>query len=239
MRISEVTSSNKPYIRIVKGKKRIDIPITPKTVVLPPSRGSMREYAFVGCENIRVNYKGKIVKLNWSFNHNKMTLYCTSGRKAYCWNNVKVATITDIHGKKEHLVVSKRDFGDETERRRYKRYPFVKPVTIIQGDRQYDATSLDLSYGGVALIVKKRINLVPSQQIRVDFGTDTKILIRLVRTVFRQDGSELFGFSISQVYRAEIAKILRIDEPKGTGKDKDSEKDTDVGWSQSSIKRWH
>ena len=52
MKISEVTTLNKPYIRVSKGKKKIDIPIIPKLVLLPPSRMNLRKYAFVGCESI-------------------------------------------------------------------------------------------------------------------------------------------------------------------------------------------
>ncbi|MBP5594100.1 MAG: hypothetical protein J6Y02_01870 [Pseudobutyrivibrio sp.] len=74
MKISDLTTLNKPYIRVSKGKKKIDIPIIPKLVLLPPSRSNLRKYAFVGCESIRFNFKGKTVKLNWAFNHNKMTL---------------------------------------------------------------------------------------------------------------------------------------------------------------------
>ena len=239
MRISDLTSLNKPYIRITKGKKKIDIPISPKMVVLPPSKSSLRKYAFVGCDSIRFNFKGKTVKLNWSFNHNKMTLYCTSGHKAYSWPNIKVITITGGNGKKEHLIVSKKAFGDETERRRFKRYPIVRNVTIIQGDKRFAASTVDISYGGAGIVVKKQISLIPSQPIRVDFGDNISVPIRLVRTIFIPDGSELFGCFISQVHRPEMARILRVEEAIDIGVKRTPVEKEDAGWSAGTIKRWH
>lgn len=239
MKISEVTTLNKPYIRVSKGKKKIDIPIIPKLVLLPPSRMNLRKYAFVGCESIRFNFKGKIVKLNWAFNHNKMTLYCTSGRQAYSWNNIKVITVFGANGKKEHLVISRKAFGDETERRRHKRYPIARNVIILQGDNKFPATTVDISYGGVGITVKKQINLIPSQPIRVDFGDGISVPVRLVRSTFRGDGSELFGCSISSTYRPEMAKILRAEEAIEIGVKRNPKEKEDAGWSQTSIKRWH
>ena len=244
MRISEITTANKPYIRIVKGKKKVDIPVIPKSVVMPIGRIGYRDCGYVGCENIRVNFKGKVVRLNWTFNHNKMTLFCSSGHKAYSWKNVKVATFTDVKGKKENVIVCKRAYGDETERRRYKRYPLVKKVTISQGDNSFDASTMDMSFGGVGLLVNKRINIIPSEPINVDFG-DAKIRVRLVRTVFRDDGSEFFGCSVSKVYKYEMAKLITHDEAEANRakeaaeKAKKIAKETDSGWSQSSISRWH
>lgn len=245
MRISEVTSSNKPYIRIVRGKKRVDIPITPKTIVLPPNKASLRDYGYVGCETIRVNYKGKTVKINWAFNHNKMTLYCSSGHKAYSWHNVKIATVTNAKGKKEHLVVCKRPYGTETERRRFKRYPLVKSIIISQGDNSFNASTVDLSFGGVGIALKNRINIIPSEPIIVNFDDSTTIRARLVRTVFKEDGSEILGCSVSKVYKYEMAKMITQDEARinqekeEAAKAKKQAKETDAGWTQESIKRWH
>ena len=244
MRISEITAANKPYIRVVKGKKKIDIPITPKSVILPTSRMYYRDCGYVGCESIRVNFKGKVVKINWTFNHNKMVLYCSSGHKAYSWNNVKVATYTNAKGKKENVIVCKRAYGDETERRRYKRYPMVKRIIISQGDNAYEAATCDLSFGGIGITVKNRINIIPSEPINVDFG-DAKVRARLVRTVFREDGSELFGCSVSKVYKYEMAKIITQDEAAANREKEEAAKakklarETDKGWTQDSIKRWH
>ena len=244
MRISEITTANKPYIRIIKGKKKIDIPITPKLVALPMGKSNYRDCGYVGCENIRVNFKGKVVKINWTFNHNKMTLFCSSGHKAYSWSNVKVATFTDARGKKQNLIVCKRAYGDETERRRYKRYPLVKYIVISQGDNMYEAATADLSFGGIGIVSKKRINIIPSEPINVDFG-DVKIRARLVRTVFREDGSELFGCSVSKVYKYEMAKLITHDEAEANrakeeaAKAKKIAKETDSGWNEGRITRWH
>ena len=244
MRMQEITASNKPYIRITKGKKKVDIPISPKVVLLPPSKGYLRNYALLGCDSIRFQFKGKVVKLNWAFNHNKMTLYCTSGRKAYEWRNVKVATITGAHGKKEHLVVCKRSYGDETDRRRFIRYPVVKNVTILQGDKSFPATTVDISYGGVGLKTKSAITLVPNEPIKVDFG-DAKVTVRLVRSVFCGDGTELFGCSVSSVFRPEMAKILHISnspldiELAAGAAEKKRKKKEDAIWNADAFKRWH
>ena len=245
MRLQEISAANKPYIRVTKGKKKVDIPISPKVVLLPPSKGYLRNYALLGCESIRFHFKGKVVKLNWAFNHNKMTLYCTSGHKAYSWNNIKVATITGAHGKKEHLVVCKRAYGDETERRRFIRYPVVKEVTIIQGDKQFPASTVDISYGGMGLKSKAAISLIPTQPIKVDFG-DTKVAIRLVRTVFNGDGTEFFGCSVSSLYRQDMAKILHISNSpldidlaaQSVAKEKKKKKE-DPAWTADAFKRWH
>jgi hypothetical protein len=244
MRLQEVTASNKPYIRVTKGKKKVDIPISPKVVLLPPSKGYLRNYALLGCESIRFHFKGKTVKLNWAFNHNKMTLYCTSGRKAYSWNNIKVATVTGARGKKEHIVVCKRAYGDETERRRFIRYPVVKEVTIIQGDNKFPATTVDISYGGMGLKCTHAISLIPTQPIKVDFG-DTKVSIRLVRTIFNGDGSEFFGCSVSSVFRQDMAKILHINnspldiELASEAVKKKPKKREDPAWNADAFKRWH
>ena len=139
MRISEITSENKPYIKISKGNKKVEVPIIPKPVVIPAGRLNMKKYSYVGCENIRVRFKGKIVRLNWAFNHNKISLLCSADRKAYCWKNIKVVTFNAPNGKKEQIVVCKRDYGDETERRKFKRYSVNKPVTIRQGHRRRPA----------------------------------------------------------------------------------------------------
>lgn len=245
MRISELTSGNKPYIRIIRGKKKVDIPITPKFVMLPATKMLYKDYGYVGCEAIRINFKGKTVKLNWTFNHNKMTLFCSSGRKAYSWKNVKVTTVTTANGKKEHLIVCKRAYGDETERRRYKRFPIIKSIVISQGVNRYEASTADISYGGVGIVVKRRINIIPSEPIVVEFGDNSKVKARLVRTVFRDDGSELFGCAISKVYKYELAKIISLDDAIANSKRneaaqaREKSKNTDAGWNESSIKRWH
>ncbi len=239
MRISEITSLNKPYIRVFRGKRKVDIPIAPKIIMLPASKSYLRDYAFIGCDSIKFNYKGKSVKLNWTFNHNKMTLYCTSGRKAYCWRNVRVATVINANGKKEHIVFCKRAYGDETERRRFKRYPMIKNVTIIQGNKKFAASTLDISYGGVGLKVNKMINLVPSEPIKVDFG-ESIVSVHLVRTIFSSDGSEIFGCSVSSAFRSEMSEQVRTVMPvvEYTPKKEPKPKE-DAGWSAASIKRWH
>ena len=243
MRISEITTANKPYIRIVKGKKKIDIPITPKFVMLPPNKLGLKKYAFVGCENVRVKFKGKIVKINWAFNHNKMTLYCSSGHKAYAWNNVKVATITNAKGKKEQLVVCKREFGDETERRKYKRYPMIKRVIITQGNASYEGATMDISYNGLGIAVDRNARINPTEPLNIDFGNDTRVRARLVRTVFREDGTEFLGCHVSNMYRTDMVKLVAVNEAKSESKqhdkEKDKEKDTDKGWYEGQIKRWH
>lgn len=243
MRLSEITSANKPYIRIVKGKKRVDIPIVPKLVLLPPNKSNYRKYAFVGCENIRVRFKGKTVKLNWTFNHNKMTLYCSSGHKAYSWTNVKVATITSVNGKKEQLLVCKHDYGDETERRKYKRYPMIKRVTITQGSNVFDGATVDISYGGVGISVKRNIKVIPSEPLSLDFGDSKKVKARLVRTVFKDDGSEILGCFIPAVFKSDMVRLVHEDDTlevaKSSNSDREKQRDTDRGWYEGQIKRWH
>ncbi len=242
MRISEITSSNKPYIRIVKGKKRVDIPIVPKPVVLPPNKAYLKKFAFVGCDTIKINFKGKTVKLNWTFNHNRMTLYCSGGHKAYSWSNVKVATITTSTGKKEHVVVCSRDYGDETERRKYKRFPIIKNVTIFQGDTSFPGSTVDVSYGGVGIKVKSGVKIVPSEPLHIDFGTSRPVKARLVRTVFNSDGSELIGCFISKVFKYDMMQVIGNQGSSGPTKEELEEqkrlKETDKGWYESSIKRW-
>ena len=242
MRLSEITSANKPYIRITKGRKKVDVPIYPKVVILPPNRAGLKRYAFVGCENIKVHFKGKIVRLNWSFNHNRMTLYCSGGHKAYSWSNVKVATITRPGGKKDNIIVCKREYGDETERRRHKRYPIVKNVTITQGSTSFRGSTVDLSYGGVGIAVKRNTNVVPSEPLSIDFGDSTTIIGRLVRTVFKEDGSQLLGCFVSKKYKYEMMTLINHDAAffaeAGEKKEKE-QKDTDKGWYEGQIKRWH
>ncbi|WP_176761811.1 PilZ domain-containing protein [Pseudobutyrivibrio sp. YE44] len=242
MRISEITSANKPYIRITKGKKKVDVPIVPKVVAVPPSKLGLRKFAFLGCDNIKVTFKGKTVRLNWAFNHNRMTLYCTGGHKAYSWNNVKVATINSSKGKREHLIVCRREFGDETERRRYKRYPIIRKIKVTQGDYSFMASTADISYGGVGISVKRNTRVIPSEPLVIDFGDSTIISARLVRTVFKEDGSELLGCHISKGYKFEMMKIVNHDEAVAESlkvKEKENKKDTDKGWTEGEIKRWH
>lgn len=242
MRISELTSNNKPYIRISKGNKRVDVPIIPKNIYIPAGKIDRKKYSYVGCENIKVQFKGKIVKLNWTFNHNSMTLYCTSGRQAYKWKNIKVATITHPNGKKEQIVVSKRDYGDETERRKFKRYATAQQIYIKQENNVYKADTVDISYGGVGFTIKRNAKIIPSLPIEVIFDDKTKVKARLVRSVFRGDGSQLLGCFVSKRYRFQMAKIVKIEEElleseRRGGKSKD--KDTDDGWYDDEIKRWH
>ncbi|MBP5594101.1 MAG: PilZ domain-containing protein [Pseudobutyrivibrio sp.] len=136
-------------------------------------------------------------------------------------------------------MISRKAFGDETERRRHKRFPIARAVTILQGNNKFPATTVDISYGGVGMFVKKQISLVPSQPIRVDFGDGVLVPVRLVRSTFRGDGSELFGCSISQTFRPEMSKILREEGAIDIGIQRNPKEKEDAGWSQTSIKRWH
>ena len=243
MRISEITSANKPYIRISKGKKKVDVPIIPKYVVVPPGKINRKKYAFVGCQDIRVQFRGKTVKLNWAFNHNKMTLFCSSGRKAYSWMNVRVATYTSPSGKKEQLVVCKREYGEETERRRFKRYPVVKHIIVRQGANAFNADTVDISYAGVGISIKQNVKIIPSQPLDIDFSDSSHIRARLVRSVFREDGSQIIGCHVPKAFRFEMAKLVRIEDDIERalkhGSDNEREADTDDGWYEGSIKKWH
>ena len=240
MRISEITSSNKPYIRITKGRKRVDIPIIPKVLLLPPNRNKFRDYSFVGCESVRIKFKGKTVKLNWTLNHNRMTLYCSSGRRAYSWKNVKVTTITDLNGKKEHMIICKKAYGDETERRRFVRFPIKKEIVVSQGDRHYKASTVDISYGGIGILLSQKADIVPSELITVDFGMGGKpVRARMVRAVFNDDGSKLLGCFVSKFFRYEMMKIVNHEMPHDETKPKDPLAGADAGWRETTIKRWH
>lgn len=241
MRISEITSENKPYIKISKGNKKVEVPIIPKPVVIPAGRLNMKKYSYVGCESIRVRFKGKIVRLNWAFNHNKITLLCSADRKAYCWKNIKVVTFNAPNGKKEQIVVCKRDFGDETERRRFKRYPVNKPVTLRQGANSFKAQTADVSIAGVGIIIDRNVKIIPKLPIEVIFADASKIKARLVRTVYRGDGSELLGCHVSKSFRYQMTRLVRIEEDyiERQRHANDEDLDTDDGWLEGSIKRWH
>ena len=244
MRISEITFANKTYIRVSKGKKKLDIPVTPKTFLIPRSRTKLWKFAFVGCESIRVNYKGKTVKLNWTFNHNKMTLFCSSGHKAYSWKNVKVANVTSATGEKEQIILCKREFGDETERRKYKRVPLIKNVTITQGGKTYQGSTVDISYGGMGIKLKQNVLLTPKEPLNIQIDENTKVKARLVRTVFKDDGTELLGCYVSKVFRLEMMRLVGEEEAMKRieimerEKEKATQAETDSGWYESNI-RWH
>ena len=241
MRLSEITTDNKPYIKISKGNKKVEVPIIPKPVVLPAGKINMKKYSYVGCQKICVRFKGKIVRLNWAFNHNRISLLCSADRKAYCWKNIKVVTINGSNGTKEQIVVCKRDFGDETERRKFKRYSTKKPVTIRQAGNCYKAATADVSIAGIGIIVEKNVQILPKIPIEITFSDESKINARMVRTVFREDGSELLGCRVSKSFRYQMTRFVRIEEDflerqrHGEGTD---EFDTDEGWLEGSIKRW-
>ena len=77
----------------------------------------------------------------------------------------------------------------------------------------------------------------------IDFGTDKPVRARLVRTIFKDDGSALLGCFIGKSYKYDMVKIVNVEADVSVttkaDEEKRKQKDTDKGWLEGEIKRWH
>ena len=237
MRLSEITDLNKPYIRVTKDNRRIEIPLK-----LSPVRLERPMAYYLGFEPIKFIWQGKTVAIDWSFKNTAPALYCTSNKKAYKWENVKIVTSKE-NGRKFGLVLSQVDIGVECDRRRFNRKRISEPIELIQDGVIIKGTAVDISYGGIGIKVKHSDVLTNTSPIQIRFiDKDTAFPIKLVRTMILDMNTQLLGCSISSKYKYEIAKVLSLDEAKiNTSKvsNNRSAPGDDHGWSLKEIKKWH
>ena len=238
MRLSEITNDNKPYIRVTKDNRRIEIPLKLTTVKVERPTSY-----YLGFEPIRFKWQGRVVAIDWSFKDARPSLYCTKDKKAYMWDNVKIMTAKE-NGKKFGLVLTQIDIGVECERRRFKRTRISEPVEITQDGVSIKGEAINISYGGVGIKLRHSDVFTNDTPILINFtNKETIFPIRIVRTMILDEENQLLGCSISTKYKYEIAKILSLDEAKEntakTSKRNANQSNMDRGWNQKEIKRWH
>ena len=238
MRLSEITNDNKPYIRVTKDNRRIEIPLKLTTVKVERPTSY-----YLGFEPIRFKWQGKVVAIDWSFKDARPSLYCTKDKKAYMWDNVKVVTAKE-NGKKFGLVLTQIDIGVECERRRFKRTKISEPVEITQDGVSIKGEAINISFGGVGIKLRHSDVFTNDTPILINFtNKETTFPIRIVRTMILDEENQLLGCSISTKYKYEIAKILSLDEAKENteknSKTNANQSNSDSGWNQKEIKRWH
>ena len=238
MRLSEITNDNKPYIRVTKDNRRIEIPLKLTTVKVERPTSY-----YLGFEPIRFKWQGKVVAIDWSFKDARPSLYCTKDKKAYMWDNVKVVTAKE-NGKKFGLVLTQIDIGVECERRRFKRTKISEPVEITQDGVSIKGEAINISFGGVGIKLRHSDVFTNDTPILINFtNKETTFPIRIVRTMILDEENQLLGCSISTKYKYEIAKILSLDEAKENteknSKTNENQSNSDSGWNQKEIKRWH
>ena len=238
MRLSEITNDNKPYIRVTKDNRRIEIPLKLTTVKVERPTSY-----YLGFEPIRFKWQGKVVAIDWSFKDARPSLYCTKDKKAYMWDNVKVMTAKE-NGKKFGLVLTQIDIGVECERRRFKRTKISEPVEITQDGVSIKGEAINISFGGVGVKLRHSDVFTNDTPILINFtNKETTFPIRIVRTMILDEENQLLGCSISTKYKYEIAKILSLDEAKENteknSKTNANQSNSDSGWNQKEIKRWH
>ena len=237
MRLSEITNDNKPYIRVTKDNRRIEIPLKLSHVKVERPTSY-----YLGFEPIRFKWQGKVVAIDWTFKDARPALYCTHNKKGYMWDNVKIMT-TKENGKKFGLVLTQIDIGVECERRRFKRTRISEPVEITQDGVSVKGEAVNISYGGVGIKLRHSDVFTNDTPILINFiNKETIFPIRIVRTMILDEENQLLGCAFSTKYKYEVAKILSLDEAKeNTAKSakKNSQAGNDNGWNQKEIKRWH
>lgn len=238
MRLSEITDANKPYIRVTKDNRRIEIPLKLASIHLDKPTAY-----YLGFEPIKFKWQGKVVAIDWTFKNTRPSLFCTHNKKAYMWDNVKIITSKE-NGRKFGLVLTQFDIGVECERRRHKRSKINEPIELIQDGVSISGTAIDISFGGIGIKTKHSDVLTNDATIYIKFiNKDTMFPIKLVRTMIMDMESQLIGCTVSSKYKYEIAKVLSLDEAKGnTAKSQAkarSRQGEDHGWSQKELKRWH
>lgn len=237
MKLSDITNANKPYIKITKNRRRIEIPLKVLNVKLERPTAY-----YIGFEPIKFRWKGRVVSLDWKFKNARPTLYCTHNKKAYMWDNVKVITSKE-NGQKFGLVLTQIDIGVQCERRRFKRTNISEPVELSQDGVVLKGEAVNISYGGVGIKLRHSEALTNESPILIKFvNKETIFPIRIVRTMLLDGGNQLLGCAISVKYKYEVAKILSLDDAikNAAKKKKNAEKAVaDHGWDQKEIKRWH
>ena len=246
MRINEITKENKPYLKITRGKKHIEVPFNPKNLVLPANK-RVPGYSYIGSEDIRVQHRGKRVRLNWGLCHANVSLFCTYHGQAYKWDNIKVArTYIDSKRKKETLVLTKQIYGTKVERRRYRRYPIAEITEVVQGTFVTKARTHDISYGGIGIILPASTPLNAKNQIKITFDkSTTPLYFKLVRRISVSNSNDLFGFKVLVKSKNDLGRILDLHRQAFVNISKDinpfNKDDTyeDKGWTQKTINKWH
>ncbi|MBO6128989.1 MAG: PilZ domain-containing protein [Pseudobutyrivibrio sp.] len=237
MRLSEITNEHKPYIRVTKDNRRIEIPLK-----LMPVKLEHPTAYYLGFEPIKFKWQGRIVALDWSFKDTTPALYCTNNKKGYMWDNVKVMTSKE-NGKKFGLVLTQIDIGVECERRRFKRTTINEPIELIQDGITVQGEAANISYSGIGIRIRHSEVLTNDSTIMINFtNKGTVFPIKIVRTMILDSENQFIGCSVSPKYKHEIAKILSLDEAReNTAKaaKRSSQPGADRGWDQKEIKRWH
>ena len=236
MRLSEITNANKPYIRVTKDNRRIEIPLklTPVKIEHPTAY-------YVGFEPIKFRWQGKTIAIDWTFKDTRPALYCTSNNKGYMWDNVKVMP-TKENGKKFGLVLTQIDIGVQCERRRFKRTQIDEPVELIQDGVSVQGKAVNISYSGIGIQIRHSEVLTNDSSIQINFVNKGTIFpIKIIRTMILDNENQFIGVSISPKYKHEVAKILSLDVARENSAKapKKSSYNTDAGWEQREIKRWH
>lgn len=237
MRLSEITNENKPYIRVTKENRRIEIPLK-----LTPVKWEHPTAYYLGFEPIKFKWQGRTVAIDWTFREATPALYCTNHQKGYMWDNVKIIT-TKEHGRKFGLVLTQIDIGVECERRRFKRTKINEPIELMQDGITIKGEAADISYSGIGVRIKHSETLTNDSTILINFlNKGTVFPIKIIRTMILDEDNQFIGCSIPPKYKHEIAKILSLDEARENAAKTPRERalpNTDKGWTQREIKRWH
>ena len=163
MRLSEITNEHKPYIRVTKDNRRIEIPLK-----LTPVKLDQPTAYYLGFELIRFKWQGKSVALDWTFKETRPALYCTNNKRGYMWDNVKIITGRE-NGKRFGLVLTQIDIGVECERRRYKRTKINEPVELTQDGVSVRGEAADISFSGIGIRIRHSDVLTNDSPIYINF----------------------------------------------------------------------
>ena len=243
MRLSEIGTENKPYIKIEKNNKKIKLTVTPKHVIFNDNENALEGYFYMGCDEIFIKHKGTPCKINWKSNKCAITLYCTNDSKAYKWDNISVVSLDNKSKKHECLLVTNQKYGYETERRKTTRYPAETEVMVQQGDIKISGITRDISLAGLGIIVPQVPNFKANKLLKITIG-GTTIPAKLKRTVIETDGNILLGCFVSAKYKKHLAfmlkelGVLKIN-PITIKEIQTHQPYMDEGWKQKEIKRWH
>ena len=106
MKLRDITSQMNPVLRIVKGNKKIEIPIKINNSVLHKDI----KIPYIGIDSSKLKYKGKLISLKFDSKKYDIFLFCVNEGTAFKWDNLKVVTVKQ-YGKKETFILAKNDYG--------------------------------------------------------------------------------------------------------------------------------